>query len=67
VYETLLDLARVGVDWVTIGQYLQPTAKKFGVVEWIHPNVFKEYETMAKELKIRKVLAGPFVRSSYIE
>lgn len=65
VYQTLLDLAEAGVDVVTIGQYLQPSTKNHLVVEWIHPTVFKEYEVMAKELKFREVLSGPFVRSSY--
>jgi lipoic acid synthetase len=65
VIETLKDLSRVGVDIVTIGQYLQPTSRHMAVKEWIHPDTFRKYEMSAKELGIREVIAGPFVRSSY--
>ena len=65
VIETLKDLSRIGVDIVTIGQYLQPTSRHMAVKEWIHPDTFRKYEMSAKELGIREVIAGPFVRSSY--
>ena len=65
VFEALKDLSRVGVDMVTIGQYLRPTEKHVAVREWIHPDVFVQYEEQAKKLGITEVVAGPFVRSSY--
>ena len=65
VVETLHDLRCVGVDIVTIGQYLQPTKRHMAVKEWISPDYFQKIETSAKELGIREVIAGPFVRSSY--
>ncbi len=65
VYQTLRDVAQAGIDIVTIGQYLQPSPKNHRVVEWVHPSVFEEYEALARELNIREVVSGPFVRSSY--
>jgi lipoic acid synthetase len=65
VVETLNDLRETGVDAVTIGQYLRPTMKHLPVVEYIHPSVFKEYETIGEDLGFAFVASAPFVRSSY--
>jgi len=65
VLETLQDLREQGVDAVTIGQYLRPTMKHLPVVEYIHPEVFKEYETIGEEMGFAFVASGPFIRSSY--
>jgi lipoic acid synthetase len=65
VVESLKDLAHIGVDIVTIGQYLQPTPKNVTVKEWISPDMFFSYEKVGVDLGIREVIAGPFVRSSY--
>ncbi|MBL8064309.1 MAG: lipoyl synthase [Chthonomonadaceae bacterium] len=65
VVKTLKDLRHIGVDAVTIGQYLRPTMKHLPVVEYIHPNVFKEYELIGAELGFSFVASGPFIRSSY--
>jgi len=65
VVETMRDLRKIGVDAVTIGQYLRPTMKHLEVVEYIHPDVFKEYETIGEELGFAFVASGPFIRSSY--
>lgn len=65
VIETLQDLREAGVDAVTIGQYLRPTMRHLPVVEYIHPHVFKEYETIGSEMGFAFVASGPFVRSSY--
>ncbi|MFA4875235.1 MAG: lipoyl synthase [bacterium] len=62
----LRDLAGVGCDIVTIGQYLQPTKKALPVAEYIEPKVFLEYEEMGLSLGIKAVFSGPFVRSSYM-
>jgi lipoic acid synthetase len=53
------------VDAVTIGQYLRPTMKHLPVVEYIHPDVFKEYQEIGEELGFIFVASGPFIRSSY--
>jgi len=65
VVDTLQDLRDIGVDAVTIGQYLRPTMKHLPVAEYIHPDVFKEYEIIGEELGFSFVASGPFIRSSY--
>jgi lipoic acid synthetase len=65
VLKTLKDLREIGVDAVTIGQYLRPTMKHLPVVEYIHPDVFKQYEKIGEEMGFAFVASGPFIRSSY--
>lgn len=65
VTKVLRDLRAHGVDAVTIGQYLRPTMRHVPVVEFIHPDVFKEYEQMCEDLGFAFIASGPFVRSSY--
>jgi lipoic acid synthetase len=65
VIQTLEDLRAIGVDAITIGQYLRPTMKHLPVVEYIHPDVFKEYEAIGADLGFVFVASGPFIRSSY--
>jgi len=65
VVQTLRDLRSEGVDAVTIGQYLRPTMRHLPVVEYIHPDEFKEYEAIGEELGFAFVASGPFIRSSY--
>lgn len=65
VIKTLKDLREYGVEAVTIGQYLRPTMKHLPVTEYIHPDVFKEYEAIGEELGFAFVASGPFIRSSY--
>ena len=65
VIETMHDLRKVGVQIVTIGQYLQPTKKHLPVFEYITPEQFKKYEEIGKSLGFRHVESGPLVRSSY--
>lgn len=65
VLQALRDLRSVYCDAVTIGQYLRPTMKHLPVVEYIHPDVFKEYETIGEEMGFAFVASGPFIRSSY--
>ena len=59
------ELRAVGVDLLTIGQYLRPSARYMPVVEYIHPDQFARYEELGKELGFRYVASGPLVRSSY--
>ncbi|MFZ4507906.1 MAG: lipoyl synthase, partial [Fimbriimonas sp.] len=62
---TLRDLREAGVDAVTIGQYLRPTMHHLPVAEFIHPDVFAEYERIGDEMGFAFVASGPFIRSSY--
>jgi lipoic acid synthetase len=65
VVQTMQDLANVGVDVITLGQYLQPTKKHLCVVRFVHPDEFAEYREIGYGLGIDYVESGPLVRSSY--
>lgn len=65
VLQTMEDLRNVGLDIVTIGQYLQPSKKHLPVKEFIEPDQFKEYEKIGLEMGFRHVESGALVRSSY--
>ncbi len=65
VIEAMDDLRSVGVNVLTLGQYLQPTPKHLPVSEFIHPDVFKELEQTGLEKGFLFVESGPLVRSSY--
>jgi lipoyl synthase len=65
VIEALSALREVGVDMVTMGQYLKPKAGKLEVQEFVHPEQFAHLEDEAKHLGFKEVYSGPYVRSSY--
>ncbi|PLX14039.1 MAG: lipoyl synthase [Marinilabiliales bacterium] len=65
VYELMDDLLKVGVEVLTIGQYLQPTKKHLEVLEYVTPEQFKEYETIGLKKGFKYVESSPLVRSSY--
>lgn len=65
IIETMQDLRAVGVDILTLGQYLQPTPKHLLVVEFVTPERFEKYEKLGLEMGFRFVESGPLVRSSY--
>jgi lipoyl synthase len=65
IIETMYDLRSVGVDILTLGQYLQPTPKHLPIVEFIHPESFEKYRVLGLEMGFRFVESGPLVRSSY--
>ena len=65
VMETMDDLRHVGVDVLTLGQYLQPTLKHLPVVEYIKPEVFVRLKEIGLSKGFRFVESGPLVRSSY--
>jgi len=65
VHSTLVDLRAVGVDIVTIGQYLRPTARHRPVDRYVHPDEFARYKAFGEGLGISHVESGPLVRSSY--
>jgi lipoic acid synthetase len=61
----LADLAGIGVDIVTIGQYLRPTTHHLPVVRWIHPDEFARWKVLGESLGISHVESSPLTRSSY--
>ena len=65
VVQTLEDMAAMNVDVITLGQYLQPTAKHLPVQRFVHPDEFAELREIAYSLGFDYVESGPLVRSSY--
>jgi len=65
VFETLNDLRAVGVDIVTVGQYLRPSGKHLPVARYVTPEQFERYERWGRAIGFEFVASGPLVRSSY--
>jgi lipoic acid synthetase len=65
ILETMDDLRSVGVDIMTIGQYLQPTPKHLPVKEFITPEQFEKLRLIGLKKGFRFVESSPLVRSSY--
>ncbi len=65
VLETMQDLRDVGVDILTIGQYLQPSRDHAPIVRYYEPEAFEMFEERGYELGFRWVESSPLVRSSY--
>lgn len=63
--DALRDLREVKCDLLTLGQYLQPTLQQLPVVEFVTPEKFARYKTLALEMGFVHVASGPMVRSSY--
>jgi lipoic acid synthetase len=65
VLQVMDDLRSAGVDFLTVGQYLQPTRKHHEVVRFVTPDEFKAYETIAYAKGFLMVSASPLTRSSH--
>jgi lipoic acid synthetase len=65
VLGALADMRAVGIDIITIGQYLRPTARHRPIHRYVHPDEFAEYKSHGEGLGIPHVESGPLVRSSY--
>jgi lipoic acid synthetase len=65
VVSTLADLRAVGVDIVTIGQYLRPTTHHLPVARWVEPDTFAAYRDAGEAMGIGHVESSPLTRSSY--
>ena len=61
----LVDLASIGVNIVTIGQYLRPTSNHLPVQRWVAPDEFLRWKIMGEALGIGHVESSPLTRSSY--
>lgn len=66
VFEMIKDIKNINIDTLTIGQYLAPTLKHFPVVKEYTKEEFKVFEDFAVSLKIKQVISGRYVRSSYL-
>jgi lipoic acid synthetase len=65
ILQTLKDLRKADVDYLTIGQYLQPTKKHIEIKKYYTPDEFDELKKIALDLGFKHVESGPLVRSSY--
>ncbi len=65
VLQLMDDLRSADVDFITIGQYLQPTKKHHAVIRFVPPDEFKSYETVAYAKGFLMVSATPLTRSSH--
>jgi lipoic acid synthetase len=65
VERTLVDLVAHGCELLTIGQYLRPSPNHLPVVEYVHPDRFRDWGRRAEALGITSVASGPLVRSSF--
>jgi lipoic acid synthetase len=65
LFDVFADLRDVGCDTLTLGQYLAPTLKHVPVARFLPPEEFDAIAARARTLGFKKVVAGPFVRSSY--
>jgi lipoic acid synthetase len=65
VLQLMDDLRSADVDFLTIGQYLQPTRKHHAVMRYVPPEEFKSYETIAYSKGFLLVSASPLTRSSH--
>jgi len=65
IQSTMVDAYSVGVEILTLGQYLRPTLNHLPVERYIHPEEFLHYKNMANEIGFKEVASGPMVRSSY--
>ena len=65
IIAVMRDLREHGVDMLTIGQYLQPSAHHLSVERYVHPDVFARFEREAGAMGFMHAAVGPMVRSSY--
>lgn len=65
VIETMKDLRNVGVDFLTIGQYMRPTLKHLPVKEYLPLEMYQYYQKIGEDLGFKYVASNPLVRSSY--
>jgi lipoic acid synthetase len=62
---TMDDIRAAGVDLLTLGQYLRPTANHLAIERWVTPAEFERYRDLALAKGFLECVAGPLVRSSY--
>lgn len=65
IFETMDDLRAVGVDILTLGQYMQPTRNHLPIERYVTPEQFNHYRDVGLEKGFMEVASGPMVRSSY--
>ena len=66
VYQVMDDMRSAGVDFLTTGQYLQPTPRHHQIERYVEPSEFEDYARMARAKGFLMVSASPLTRSSYL-
>ena len=65
VHQVMDDMRSAGIDFITMGQYLQPTPKHTKVIDFVTPQTFDAYGAVARAKGFLQVAASPLTRSSY--
>jgi lipoic acid synthetase len=65
ILQAMRDMRAHGIDMLTIGQYLQPSAHHLPVLRYVHPDAFAGFEHEAYAMGFRHAAVGALVRSSY--
>src|SRR5690606_42145462 len=65
VHQVMDDMRSAEIDFLTMGQYLQPTPKHAKVAEFVSPQVFDAYGAIARAKGFLQVASSPLTRSSY--
>ena len=65
ILQVMRDMREHGIDMLTIGQYLAPSAHHLPVRRYVHPDTFKMFEAEARAMGFTHAAVGPMVRSSY--
>ena len=65
IYQTMDELRVIGLDILTLGQYLRPTSNHLDIERYVTPEQFEQYRVKGLEKGFLEVVSGPFVRSSY--
>lgn len=66
VLDLMEQIKQTGCAYLVIGQYLKPSKDAVDVQEFIHPDIFKEYEEAGRSMGFKNIFAGTFCRSSYM-
>ncbi len=65
ILEVMQDMRQHGIEMLTIGQYLAPSSAHLNVKRYVHPDIFKMFESKAYEMGFKHAAVGAMVRSSY--
>ena len=65
IIEAMSDIIEAHVDFLTIGQYLQPSSKHLKIERFVHPTQFTAWKEIGEKMGFQYVASGPLVRSSY--
>jgi lipoic acid synthetase len=65
VFSLMKELRKADVDIITIGQYIAPSRNHYSVVEYVHPDIFKNYREEGEKMGFKIVESAPLVRSSF--